>query len=161
MISLWLKTNAKNVMTNKCTSNSAEETEKIGKEFAATLLAGDVVCLYGDLGAGKTTITKGIAKGLGITSPVTSPTFSLVRQYKLRIMNKELRMKTLYHIDLYRLEDQEQVKSIGIEEILSDPYGLVLIEWAEKLQGLLPKKRKEIQIKNLDNDSRSITFCIL
>ncbi len=138
----------------KIITNSDEETIDAGEKFAMTLQAGDIVCLYGDLGAGKTTITKGVARGLGVKDRIISPTFSLVRQHE--IDNKLI--KTFYHLDLYRLENEDEIKSIGIEEILSDPQGVVLIEWAEKMNNLLPKKRREIRIENIDENRREITI---
>lgn len=133
-------------------TTSALETEKVGEVFGKTLSPGDVVCLYGDLGAGKTTITKGIAKGLGVNTRVISPTFSLVRQYTV----ERETIKTLYHLDLYRLEDESAGSSIGVQEMLSDPQAVVLIEWPEKMRTLLPEKRIEIHLSHLEDYSRKI-----
>jgi tRNA threonylcarbamoyladenosine biosynthesis protein TsaE len=140
----------KNIITK-----SESETEQAGEEFAKTLIPGSVVCLYGDLGAGKTTFTKGVAKGLGISDRIISPTFSLVRQHEI---DRQSSINTLYHIDLYRLENEEDIKKIGIDEILSDITGVVLIEWAERLGKLLPDKRIEVYITNSDDTFRNITF---
>jgi tRNA threonylcarbamoyladenosine biosynthesis protein TsaE len=134
-------------------SNSATETEIFGEEFSRTLSAGSIVCLYGNLGAGKTTLTKGFAKGLGIKERVISPTFSLMRQYKPQNGN----ISTLYHLDLYRLESLEEIHSIGITDILADKEGIVLIEWANKLGKLLPEKRIDIALEEMD-DTREITI---
>lgn len=139
-------------MEKRLITNSADETEKAGEKFGNSLSPGDVVCLYGDLGVGKTTITKGIARGLGVTTRVISPTFSLVRQYAVDTET----IKTLYHLDLYRLEDKTAVDSIGIQEMFADLQGVMLIEWPEKLHALLPEKRIEIRLSHLENDSREI-----
>ncbi|HRN95978.1 MAG TPA: tRNA (adenosine(37)-N6)-threonylcarbamoyltransferase complex ATPase subunit type 1 TsaE [Candidatus Levybacteria bacterium] len=143
-------------MNKEIITHSADQTIQFGEEFAQTLQSGDVVCLYGDLGAGKTTLAKGIAKGLGIVTRVISPTFSLVREHNVSVKNSELKIKKLYHIDLYRLEKKEEIQSIGITDILSDENGVVLIEWAEKLGDLLPKKRIQIEITTLSDAERKI-----
>lgn len=129
-------------------TSTVDETEKIGKELAGLLYSGDVVCLYGDLGAGKTTFTKGLAKGLGISARILSPTFSLIRMHE----NPGGKIKVLNHLDLYRLDKIDDIKKIGIEEIFSDPEGVTVIEWAEKMKELLPEKRTDIYFKaNIDN----------
>lgn len=130
---------------------SADETEKLGEEFAVILQPGDVVCLYGDLGAGKTTFTKGIAKGLGIHSRILSPTFSLIRIHDI----EKGPIKELDHLDLYRLDTLDDIQKIGIEEILDDSEGVTVIEWPEKLKGILPKQRYDIKI-DIDDDKRNI-----
>lgn len=138
-------------MTNSILTTTAESTENAGVEFATRLQPGDVVCLYGDLGAGKTTFTQGVAKGLGINDRVISPTFSLVRQY----VCSHPSITMLYHIDLYRLHTIDDVRSIGIDDILNDKQAVVLIEWAEKMSELLPMPRIEIRINHTD-DGRDI-----
>lgn len=135
-------------------TTNEKETEQAGFEFAQTLKPGDVVCLYGDLGAGKTTFTKGVAKGLGIESRIISPTFSLVRQHELHHQP----IGILYHIDLYRLESLEEIKGIGIDDILSDEQAVTLIEWAERMENLLPKKRIDIHIRNRGEEGREISI---
>src|SRR3989338_1835026 len=108
-------------------SSSEKETKQIAGRFARQITRG-VIALSGELGAGKTTFVQGFAKGLGIKEKIISPTFVLIRQHL--IPNNT---KTLYHIDLYRLENKADLKQIGLEEILLDPDNIVLIEWAEKL----------------------------
>src|SRR3990167_10943543 len=131
-------------MNNKVfVTKNSEQTQKVGQEFAArlNLVQGStltkkgafVVALYGDLGSGKTTFTQGLAEGLGIKRRIISPTFIIVRNYELGIKNQELGRINLYHIDLYRIESEEDVESLGIEEIVKDPRNVVVIEWAEKL----------------------------
>ena len=122
-------------------SKSAKETEKIGEKFAKHLKPGDVVCLYGDLGYGKTTFVKGVAKGLGLTARITSPTFTIIRTYN-----------NMHHVDLYRIEDETQLAEIGIKEILEDPSSIKLIEWPEKMAEL-PRQRWSIVFEmNKDSD---------
>jgi tRNA threonylcarbamoyladenosine biosynthesis protein TsaE len=127
----------------KYISKSEEETKKIGESFAHSLRVGDILCLYGDLGGGKTTFVQGLAKGLGISQRIISPTFVLVREH-------DIQNGKFYHIDLYRLESRGQIKEIGLEEILNDKNGIVAIEWAERLGDLLPKKRLEIRFRQED-----------
>jgi tRNA threonylcarbamoyladenosine biosynthesis protein TsaE len=108
-----------------CISHSPQETEALGERWGRTATAGLVIALSGDLGAGKTQLVRGIARGLGVTSRVHSPTFTLVNEYDGG------RLK-LFHLDLYRLETPEQIHSAGIEEFLQ-PDGVAVIEWAERL----------------------------
>lgn len=131
-------------------SNSEEETKQIAAKFAKQLSNG-VITLTGELGAGKTTFVQGFAKGLRIKEKIISPTFVLIRQHKIPKLNK-----TLYHIDLYRLEDSPNIKELGLDEIWSNPKNLVLIEWAEKIANLLPKNTTWINIKKT-KDARLIT----
>lgn len=141
-------------MNTTLVTHSAEETEKIGEEFASQLKPGDVVCLYGDLGAGKTTFTKGIAKGLGISSRIISPTFTLIRQHEIE-NRKDIRM--LYHIDLYRLENEHQIDEIGLSEIMQDLHGVTLVEWAERLL-TLPDNRIDVRIQVAEDGEHEINI---
>jgi len=137
-------------MENITTSNS-QETEKLGFEFANKITDGGIICLYGDLGSGKTTFAKGFAKGLGISERIISPTFVIVRQHVLA--NK----KTFYHIDLYRLEESE-LQGIGLSDIFSDKNAIVLVEWAERLGKYLPENRFDIKFQHGEKDTRKITI---
>ena len=110
-----------------------------GKKIAADLKGGDVVLLYGELGAGKTTLTRGIALGLGIKSNIVSPTFTLMQIYKMK--NEKIKMKNFVHIDTYRLENEKQLIEIGAEDYIGDPETVCVIEWPEKVGGLLEGKR--------------------
>lgn len=146
-------------------SNNFAETQHIGKEFvlrSKILLRRTqwpiVICLYGELGAGKTTFVQGLARGLGIKNRIISPTFIFIRRYDLRFKNKDLRIKYFYHIDLYRIEDQKGIEGLGLEEILSDENSIVVIEWAEKLGSKLPKNRIDIYFENLEENKRKITW---
>ncbi len=123
-------------------SNSAKETENIAKAFAKTLKCGDVVCLNGDLGAGKTAFTAGLAKGLGITEYISSPTFTILNCYSGKI--------PLYHFDVYRISESDEMYDIGFDEYLTGN-GVSVIEWANIIEDILPYDRYEVEItKNLD-----------
>jgi len=128
-------------------TNSEDETIELGRRIAATLPRRVVVLLIGNLGAGKTTIAKGIVSGLGAAEPeeVSSPTFTLIHEYNLRV----------YHIDLYRLDRAEQVATLGLDEIF-DRDAAVLIEWGERFPQLMPAERIEIRLRTLDGDRREI-----
>lgn len=134
-------------------TNTFEETQKLGKDFAKSLRPGDVVCLYGDLGSGKTTFTQGLAEGLGIKQRIISPTFVIVRSYKLDVMS-------FFHIDLYRVESEKDLEGLGIEEIINNKNNIVVIEWAEKLKDNLPQKRIDINFLYEDENKRKINFSL-
>ncbi|MEK7623903.1 MAG: tRNA (adenosine(37)-N6)-threonylcarbamoyltransferase complex ATPase subunit type 1 TsaE [Patescibacteria group bacterium] len=137
------------------TSTAASETRSIGNDLAKSLHGGDILVLYGDLGAGKTTLVKGIAEGLGVKEDVTSPTFTLMNVYG--IQNEEFRMKNLIHIDTYRLKDEQELINIGAEDYLGTPDTICIIEWPEKIEGLLKdKKIKKIRIEHVDENKRKI-----
>lgn len=129
-------------------SHSPEETFEFGKEFAAKLIPGAVLALSGDLGAGKTHFVKGLAVGLGIATEATSPTFTLIHEYPGGHL-------PLYHIDLYRLEEPEEVLNIGLDEYLSSN-GVTAIEWADKFEPLIPSDATRICFRVLDGDNREI-----
>lgn len=111
----------------------------MGEKLARTVRGGDILCLYGELGSGKTTFTQGFAKGLGITTRLLSPTFIIVRRYQIPLSEK-----FLYHIDLYRLKNIDDLKELGLSEIFTDPNAYVVVEWAEKLGELQPHRRVDI-----------------
>ena len=122
---------------------SAEETYKIGEQMGREAKAGDVLCLLGDLGVGKTVFTQGFAAGLGITEPVSSPTFTIVQTYD------EGRIP-FYHFDVYRIGDVEEMDEIGYEDYFFGD-GVCLIEWAELIRDILPEQCVEVTItKELD-----------
>jgi len=127
---------------------SEAETIALGERLARELPAGGVVLLIGNLGAGKTTLAKGIVTGLGAATAdeVSSPTFTLMHEYG---------EGRVYHVDLYRLDEPRQVATLGLDEIF-DRDGLVLIEWGERFPGLLPAQRTEIHIRSLADDEREI-----
>jgi tRNA threonylcarbamoyl adenosine modification protein YjeE len=136
-------------------TRSARETEDLGSKLSHNFKSGDIVILTGPLGAGKTTFVQGVGKALNVKSRIISPTFVLVRKHKVRIKNQESRIKNLYHIDLYRLEDSEDIKNLGLEDIFEDQHGIFLIEWGEKHENL--KASRQIDFQILEKDSRKIT----
>lgn len=124
-------------------SYSTQDTYELGKKIGQEADAGQVLCLYGDLGVGKTVFTQGLAKGLGIDEPIQSPTFTIVREYE------EGRLP-FYHFDVYRIGDIEEMDEIGYEDYIYGE-GVCLIEWANLIQEILPDHYKKIEIrKNLE-----------
>jgi tRNA threonylcarbamoyladenosine biosynthesis protein TsaE len=128
-------------------TNSAEETMELGEKIGAFLLPNDVIALTGQLGAGKTTLIQGIAQGLGVKDYVTSPTFIIINEHQGRL--------PFFHIDLYRLNNLDEVEDLGIEEYFSRG-GACVIEWAEKLGELTPKQAHEIRIEILSDTERKL-----
>lgn len=126
-------------------TKSAEETMAFAEKLGSVLEKGDVLTLAGDLGAGKTTFTKGLAKGLGITRTVNSPTFTIIKEYNGRL--------PLYHMDVYRLEDSDE--DLGFEEYFSGE-GVCVVEWAVFIEDYLPKERLELVISHIGEDEREI-----
>ncbi len=137
-------------------TKSQQETIDLGKTIAAQFQGGDIILLEGDLGAGKTTITKGIAEYFGIEDTITSPTFTLMNIYEVE--SKKYKVKSLIHIDTYRLEDENDLIEIGVEDYLGDPNTICLIEWPDKIEKLIQNK-KVIKIKiEHDSENRKITI---
>ncbi|MFZ5365906.1 MAG: tRNA (adenosine(37)-N6)-threonylcarbamoyltransferase complex ATPase subunit type 1 TsaE [Patescibacteria group bacterium] len=135
-------------------TKSARQTQKLGEKIANNLKERAIICLYGELGSGKTTFVQGVLKGLGIKKRVISPTFVMIREY--RVQRKKGEGRRFYHVDLYRVESQRDAKGLGLEEILSNPANIVVIEWAEKIKKILPKERIDIYFQYLKEDSRKI-----
>ncbi|MCP5503883.1 MAG: tRNA (adenosine(37)-N6)-threonylcarbamoyltransferase complex ATPase subunit type 1 TsaE [Chlamydiales bacterium] len=134
---------------NRFVSNSSEETEAIGRKIARTLSPGSIVCLTGDLGAGKTTLSKGLASEITGISPhhINSPTFTYLNIYEGH--------QTLYHFDCYRLKGGDDFLERGFDEYFEE---LCLIEWPEKIEDILPKKRILISIEYNGEDKRVISY---
>ncbi len=132
-------------------SESKEETQEIAKNFAKDLKGGEVLCFYGDLGAGKTTFIQGLAKGLGIKQNITSPTFVLMKKYKTKKLN-------LYHLDCYRLDSIDEARDLGIEEIWDNKKNIIAIEWADRINDILPKEKTDICFEHIDENKRKITI---
>lgn len=133
-------------------TRSPEETTALAERLGEAAEAGTVLCLVGDLGAGKTLFTQGFARGLGVTGEVTSPTFALMNQYRGRL--------PVTHFDLYRLEREEELDEIGFYEYAEDVRSVVLIEWADKFPDALPKPhiRLEIERGETENERRLAFF---
>ncbi len=139
-------------------TRSKQQTITLGKKISAKLKGGDVVLLYGELGAGKTTLVKGIAKYFGIKKEITSPTFTLMNIYNIKTL-KHKNIKTLIHIDTYRLKDERELIEIGAEDYLGAPDTVCVIEWPEKLHKLLKNKKMiSIKITHKSKKERSINI---
>ncbi|MFI4883357.1 MAG: tRNA (adenosine(37)-N6)-threonylcarbamoyltransferase complex ATPase subunit type 1 TsaE [Phycisphaerales bacterium JB064] len=137
-------------------SASPDETDAWARAFARTLKPGDILALEGDLGAGKTTLVRGIAAGLGIDPrKVSSPTFALMNEYQGGGPQGEI---TLVHIDAYRLSSAEELAGLGWERLIDDPAVIIAIEWPSKIEGALPPHRTTtIALEHAGLDARSIT----
>jgi tRNA threonylcarbamoyladenosine biosynthesis protein TsaE len=134
-------------------SESAAETTAVGAAIAGVVRAGDVVLLHGDLGAGKTTLAKGIAVGLGIDAVVSSPTFALVNEHVIDHGRAGVR---LYHVDLYRLQGEEDLASIGFSELVAPSDGVTVVEWPERAAGLLPEQYLLVELEHIGTDRRRL-----
>ena len=131
-------------------TRSAAETRKLGERLAALLRPGDTVLLLGGLGAGKSELARGVARGLGITGPVPSPSFTILNAYD------EGRFP-LYHFDWYRIEDAAEIYEMGMDEQLGGD-GVALIEWSERAPECLPERRLKISFRPIDEETREITL---
>ncbi|MDR2568961.1 MAG: tRNA (adenosine(37)-N6)-threonylcarbamoyltransferase complex ATPase subunit type 1 TsaE [Oscillospiraceae bacterium] len=128
-------------------TNNENETVREGEKLGRKVKPGAVIALYGDLGAGKTAFTRGLAAGLGIKMNVTSPTFTIVNEYPGGT--------PLYHFDMYRLENENELFDIGWDDYL-DRGGVCAVEWSEKVPGVFPKDTITVKIKKLGDNSRSL-----
>ena len=141
-------------------SESAKKTRKIAASLALETIDSKplkharIFALEGELGAGKTTFVQGFVKALRIKQKIASPTFVLIKNYPLHTTQYKL----LYHIDAFRLRDWHDLASLGIRDVFADPQNLVLIEWAERVKPVLPKKRVWIHIDHMDKNDRKITI---
>jgi len=147
--------------TQTIITNNAKETQRLGEELAAYIIKGrkegtgvpQILCLYGELGAGKTVFAQGFAKGLGLPSRLVSPTFIIIRRYDI-----EKYAQYLYHVDLYRLHKIEDIQGLGLTELFNDKHAIVVVEWAERLGRLLPRKRIDVRWEKVVDDTRTITI---
>ncbi len=130
--------------------SSEEEMINCGREFAKTVKAPQVIELIGDVGAGKTTFVRGLAEGLGIKTPVTSPSFTISKEYAYD-------GGRLVHYDFYRLPDPGLMAE-DLDEAISDPHAIVLVEWANSVENILPANTKRIEIKYNDDGTREVTL---
>ena len=128
-------------------SESAEQTKTLGEQFAKQLNKGDVVLLKGEMGAGKTVFVKGVAKALGITDMITSPTYAYMNDYD----------GVLYHYDCYRLSSGEDAEALGLTDYFYAD-GICIIEWSENISSVLPKNCKSVTIQKIDENKRRIEF---
>jgi tRNA threonylcarbamoyladenosine biosynthesis protein TsaE len=136
----------------KIMSNSAQDTAMIGYKLGSILKKNDIICLMGGLGAGKTAFTGGIASALGITGYITSPTFTIINEYRGRL--------PLYHFDVYRIDDPDEMFEVGFDEYICGE-GIVVIEWADLIKDILPKDHIKVNIEKVFDegaDQRSISM---
>ena len=132
----------------KYVTENENQTYELGKSIAAKLKGGEVIALDGDLGCGKTVFTKGVAAGLGITAVVASPTYTIVKEYEGRL--------PLFHFDVYRISDEDEMYDIGYEEYIKKG-GVCIIEWACLIQDILPADIIKIKMSKLSDTEREIT----
>jgi tRNA threonylcarbamoyladenosine biosynthesis protein TsaE len=131
-------------------SRSPEQTRRIGARLGGVLQAGDVICLQGDLGAGKTTFVQGVAQGWGSLDSVSSPTFIIVNEYRRADQSK------LFHMDAYRLDSAPEAEELDLDSMLAD--GALLIEWPERIDGLVPAEHLWINLEHIDEEEREMKF---
>lgn len=131
-------------------AHTAAETEEIGIDLASVLRDGTVVSLVGPLGAGKTTLVKGIAKGLLITEVVVSPTFLLAREYRGRL--------ALHHLDAYRLSSASELAEVGLDALLPPAEGVTAVEWPERVAGILDVSDLVVRIEPLESGARRVSI---
>ncbi|MFA6973254.1 MAG: tRNA (adenosine(37)-N6)-threonylcarbamoyltransferase complex ATPase subunit type 1 TsaE [Parcubacteria group bacterium] len=144
-----------------------KETQKLGELLASELRGGEIICLSGDLGAGKTTFTQGLLKGLKVKGPYTSPTFLVMKHYRVthnvERVSQKLKMihdprstlHAIYHIDAYRVNAKD-ILNLGWEEIVADKNNVIIVEWAEKIRKIIPKSALWLQLQWIDENKRKI-----
>ena len=142
---------------NKFITKTAIETQRIGKKLARNIIKSKpgaiILALIGELGAGKTTFTKGFAKGLGIKKIIQSPTFIIARRHPL----KKSKLKNFYHFDAYRVGPKDLLL-FGWEDLVNNPVNIIIVEWADRIEKILPKKHMKIFFQTLKNGKRKIIF---
>ena len=131
-------------------SRSPEQTRRVGSRLGGALQTGDVICLQGDLGAGKTTFVQGIARGWGSLDSVSSPTFILVNVYRRADQSQ------LFHMDAYRLDSTPEAEQLDLDSMLTD--GALIIEWPERMNGLVPNERLWVNLDHVDEEEREMKF---
>ncbi|MDX9778761.1 MAG: tRNA (adenosine(37)-N6)-threonylcarbamoyltransferase complex ATPase subunit type 1 TsaE [Patescibacteria group bacterium] len=140
----------------KYLSQKPEDTFVLGEKLATSLNGGEVVALYGNLGAGKTAFVQGLAFALGVKHKVNSPTFNIMKVYK----TKHQKIKQLCHIDAYRLSGFQDLLDIGVQDYLEDENVVVVIEWADKIKEILPKNVIKVSIKSVNEFVRTINISL-
>ena len=138
---------------NEIITENSEDTKKLGKELAKKLKGGEIICLKGNLGSGKTTFSQGILEELGAEKPYTSPTFLIMKAYQL---NKK-KIKNVYHIDTYRV-GSEDILDLGWEEITENKVNVIIVEWPERIKEIIPEGFLDIKFEWINKDKRRIIF---
>jgi len=152
----------------KFTTTSASQTKKMGEMLAKELKGGEIICLEGELGSGKTSFTQGILKGLKVEGPYTSPTFVIMKHYqkefpisnfqfpnKFKIQNSKFKIRDIYHIDAYRVNSVD-ILELGWEEIVKNKNNVIIIEWADRIKKIIPKSAVWFKFRWIDKDEREI-----
>jgi tRNA threonylcarbamoyladenosine biosynthesis protein TsaE len=134
-------------------SRSPDQTQRLGARLGALLRGGEVICLEGSLGAGKTCLAQGIGRGWGVSQTLTSPTFVLMREYA-----RPETVAKLYHVDLYRIANVAEARTLGIEELLGEKHAICVIEWAERVRSMIPEEHLWLTLELVDATRRTINF---
>lgn len=142
-------------MFKEVTTKYADETRDLGAEMARSIKGGEIICLTGELGAGKTTFSQGFLRELGIKGALTSPTFVVMKQYEVK--NKSLDLNNIYHIDTYRVKSSD-ILDLGWEEIIDNKKNIVLVEWPEKIKDIIPPRAIWLKFESIDEDKRKISI---
>lgn len=137
-------------MEKEFITSNFKETQKLGELLARELRGGEIICLSGDLGAGKTTFTQGLLRGLKVKGPYTSPTFLVMKEYKQKKRN-------IYHIDAYRVNAKD-ILNLGWEEIVADKSNVIIVEWAEKIKKIIPKSALWLKLQWVSEKKRKIVI---
>lgn len=151
-------------MKNECLTSSPSQTKKLGEDLAKKILKSTpqkralVIGLEGDLGGGKTTFLQGFAKGLRIKEKILSPTFVILKKFKIKNTNQKFKFKNFYHIDCYRIEKPKEILDLGFKKIISDPQNIIVIEWADKIQEILPKDIMILKFYFISRNKRRIVI---
>lgn len=145
---------------NTFITNSARQTRKLGEMLTKELRGGKIICLTGELGSGKTTFTQGVLKGLGVKGPYTSPTFLVMKYYKKEIPKSKTqisksKIQNIYHIDCYRVNAQD-ILDLGWNEIIANRNNVVIVEWAERIKRIIPRRAIWIKFSHKGKDEREI-----
>ena len=150
-------------------TDNSEQTRKLGELLAGELRGGEIICLMGELGSGKTTFSQGVLKGLGAKGPYTSPTFVVIKQYKKFTKVRPFPSPTFrrgipqgqtfntYHIDVYRVGPKD-ILDLGWEEIISSKDNIIIVEWAERIKQIIPKKAMWIKFEHKGKNKRGVTI---
>jgi tRNA threonylcarbamoyladenosine biosynthesis protein TsaE len=140
-------------------TGNQKETRALGKLLVDEIKKGSVICLSGELGAGKTTFAQGLLKNLKVKGPYTSPTFIVLKYYKGKLKTKDSRLKVIdtYHLDAYRVKEKD-ILNLGWKELLAEKENIIIIEWADRIKKIIPRRALWIRFEWLDQNKRKITF---
>jgi tRNA threonylcarbamoyladenosine biosynthesis protein TsaE len=163
-----IKEQGTRINKNEFATTNPVQTKKLGEMLAKELRGGEIICLTGELGSGKTTFAQGILKGLGAKGPYTSPTFLVMKHYKKEIpnpksqipnksQNPKFKIQNVYHIDVYRVGPKD-ILDLGWEEIISNKNNIIIVEWAERIKSIIPKNAIWIKFSHVDENKRKIVL---